>query len=615
MTITIDDLELALLGSIVHLSSKGQAAQATTFKSAFSYEQAWLPTEVMYQSINRALFDVMLELINAGQLCTFETLQQTLNNRQLFDEVGGFSALNKLSKLGASYPSPKSIKSLAGQVKEEYYSRELSKLGLLINDLSTSGHSVEAIATVLRSKLDSLAPSQVVDTTPKRKEIDLLQYLPPCWFKDHIQQISRLADFPAASVFLATIGCVSALACRRYATTFESGGRIPLSLYIAVGQPPSTAKSRVLSLAMGKVNQWQRNIVLDYRKNLESWQSKPPKDRSEPPTKPPVIFATDVTPEAIDQALNDGNGYFSLASSEQALANTLLGASYGAGTGKKNNNDLLLKGFNAEWHASSRTSRNGYIGVVVGSVVCLTQDAVIRTIIEQSDGSGVAERFILLAEANRLGQRNHLEKKPAFSQYQGRYDTLLNSLLGAGNFSGYDDLPTLRPSEKAYKLITDCKQEYEPLIKDGGVYASDMMRGTVGKLDQQVLKIAGLLALIDGHTDTTQPYDDVWVRAALQIVIDLIHNTYELIQSFGFAGDDACESEIVDFMSSKGRAVTRTEIKQAKHKAAVFRTAGDSTPSNAIDAAIDRLMLKRILVEELEQNATRGYAKKLRLIR
>ena len=87
--------------------------------------------------------------------------------------------------------------------------------------------------------------------------------------------------------------------------------------------------------------------------------------------QPPI---TDATPEALDKILNGQHGFFIANSTEQGLANSLIGGMYSE---KGNNFDVLLKGFNAEWHSSSRVTRDGFSGKPHGGVLCISQDGLI----------------------------------------------------------------------------------------------------------------------------------------------------------------------------------------------------------------------------------------------
>ncbi len=122
-----------------------------------------------------------------------------------------------------------------------------------------------------------------------------------------------------------------------------------------------------------------------------------------PPPPLPSLFVTNSTPEGLEKSLYFSKGFFSAISSEKGLFNSLFGKSYGNG---ENNNDIVLNGFNGDYVATSRATREGYVGHVSGGIVCFAQAGSVETVLEASNGSGLSERFFMIVEPHNLGIRD-----------------------------------------------------------------------------------------------------------------------------------------------------------------------------------------------------------------
>lgn len=196
--------------------------------------------------------------------------------------------------------------------------------------------------------------------------------------------IARAFQFPVNTAMLTVMGVFSGYAGLKYCVQYPNQHRLPIGLYVVGEQPPAAAKSSVLNMAT-------RPCLLAIKALNDSRREAATDDE---PAKLIKILGTNTTPEALESdhaKVNDG--YFSLASAEQGLSDVLLGLT----SDRKSDNDLLLKGFNGEWHSASRVTRQGYQGIVHGAVTLLAQSGSIDTILAKSHGTGIAERFLMLS--------------------------------------------------------------------------------------------------------------------------------------------------------------------------------------------------------------------------
>lgn len=191
--------------------------------------------------------------------------------------------------------------------------------------------------------------------------LDLMQHIPDCNFKTYVQDVAKMCWLPVNSVLLVGLGVVSSVACRAYAVQYPNGELLPLGEYVAPCNPSATSKSRCIKAFQYPIQQAVKEAVKAWKKEKEQNA-----DFSEP--FPQDFFVTNSSSAALDEMLNETQGYFALASAEQGLVNTITGAAFSKDV--KNDNDLMLLGFNGDYHHSKRASRNGYHGSVVGAVTC-----------------------------------------------------------------------------------------------------------------------------------------------------------------------------------------------------------------------------------------------------
>ena len=119
---------------------------------------------------------------------------------------------------------------------------------------------------------------------------------------------------------------------------------------------------------------------------------------------------------------------------------------------------------------------------------------------------------------------------------------------------------------------------FEPLMADGGKYSSNLMRGFLGKMDKQVLKIAASLHAIDNFqhsvTNLTISYD--CILRAYSIYCELLKTFTKTADSEGYGGDESQIKHVANTLSgyiSKGRfeVKARTLIDSIK-KAKAFKS-------------------------------------------
>lgn len=454
-------------------------------------------------------------------------------------------------------------------------------------------------------------PTQEPEPVQASTRLDLLKHLPDGDFKQYVSDVALMCNIHPSTSLLIALGIVSSVACRAFGVQYQNGDVLPVGEYIICGGLPGDAKSRMLKAFQRPIFQAYKEAVKDYRRREAEFKEDPANEGKKFKEPFPIrVFITDSTVEALEPILAESGGYFALASAEQAVINTLTGASYG-GEGRKNNNDLPLKGFNAEYHASSRSIRSGYTGIVVGSITCFAQPAAIETILEKSAGSGMAERFLMAEEPTQQGTRDHTRQYYPQKFSRNVYTRIVQKLgeLALMEPQDFEDLPAYRISSSDWHKIYLFRNELEPHLADGGKYSTATMRGVASKVDMHIMKLAALLACLYEYPIGEIPSQ--FIDAAISIMKDMLDNTLNLLFSIGVIGFNAEEHQIIDYLGNR-KGATRRQVQEAKAKVKPFKES--QSPYAAIGGTIDRLIQKGVVSETSEFDHNGKECRTLRLI-
>ena len=424
--------------------------------------------------------------------------------------------------------------------------------------------------------------------------LDLLRHLPDGHFKQYVGDVAKMCNIHPSTSLLVGLGIVSAVACRSFAVTYQDGELLPVGEYVICGGLPGDAKCRMLKSYQFPIFKAQKEAFTVWKQRKHAHEEANEDGKFKEPV-PVRIFITDTTTEALEPILAESEGYFSLASAEQAVVNTLVGAIYG-GEGKKNNNDLPLKGFNAEYHASSRSTRNGYTGTVVGAITCFSQPAAIETILSKSDGSGLAERFLLTQEPTQQGYRDHTKKHYPNEYSQNVYNRIVKELAEKVLTSTEDfgNLPAYRIAASDWQRIYLFRNEIEPHLKDGGKYSTTTMRGIASKVDMHIMKIAALLAHLYDYAVGAIPSQ--FIDAAMGIMGEMLEYTLSLLVDLEVIGLNAFESSIIAYLGKQPKA-TRKLIRTNKYQSKPWSEIPKDSLTAKINETVDNLISKRIVIE------------------
>jgi hypothetical protein len=392
----------------------------------------------------------------------------------------------------------------------------------------------------------------------------------------------------------------SSVATRKWAVAYQGTGHIPTGLYVISEQPSGTSKSRSLTVFQSPFfaeHKRQRDAILESIENDAGLADKEKRDKSIW-VKHKALFVSNTTPEALEETLNAAGGYFSAVASEQGLINSLLGLTYG--DGKTSNNDLVLNGFDGGYMSSIRITRGGYSGFVGGGVTLFAQQGSIETLLTQSNGTGLSERFLMLAEPHNLGARSHADKPLIDSSLINLYGEYCCDVM-EGFYSKDSEVKAMEISPFSWREINEFRDELEPLLSDGQKYSHTSLRGAIGKIDMQIMKIAACLQLLS-PSNNAKTIDPRYVTSAIGIMRDLTEEHLAMLESKGLIGRRAeFEAIIRLFEHSQTRTLNQIRTSRVRQQEP-FKSSAN--PSAMIKSVLAELCVLKILMTANGTNYT-----------
>lgn len=386
-----------------------------------------------------------------------------------------------------------------------------------------------------------------------------------------VQSISKSVQFPFNTAFLHGLGCLSSAMVHNFRYDYY-GNLKPVNLYTAAAQPPSTGKSQVNSALVDPINEAYEDRESKHKKERKKIERKieelneslkKASNDNEIDSLENDLFAehqeldkfplygsavTDPTPEALEAHLGKYDKTFRLISDEATGLNTLLGLSYGDGKGKTSS-EVILKSYDEEYMGSCRVGRDGFSGKPKGVVAVLAQDEVIDSLLHigMMRSNGINERFLILKEDSMIGKRDFSKYHQIGKSEKEAYRTLCFNLVHAHK-------TTLELSKESFKRMLEFRQLEEQGISDEGKYSHPVLRGTIGKMDKQIIKIACVLHAAkewssDGQKTTIIPEETI--MDAYCVFQELLKTYIAATDALGFVGEMSEVAYMYEHMKKK----------------------------------------------------------------
>lgn len=411
--------------------------------------------------------------------------------------------------------------------------------------------------------------------------------------------LSKEFPLPISTLILVGLGVVSGMTTRKWNCAYQKRGTKPICLYVVAEQKSGKGKTAALTIFQEPL----RNAVSNHIKKIESviltkeenltdhlateaddlskeykakfklkskqlktdldlWRDKLKKTYA-------LLPKTLVTSEALEESLNNTNGFFLVAADEQTLIDSLISSK-----GKKSNG-VLLCGRNGEDFYSELRTRKGYNGKITGSFICFSQYGCIEKIMNASGGTGLCERFLMISEPE-FPEMFSYEKlpniddpQPLFDEYASKFNFLKDIIEKPLK---HDELITLKISDNGWLWIKLFEDELKRR-KLSGELSHDMLSVMASKADTQIMSIASNLYLLDLDS-TMQPSSngdnyipDHYVDIAIKVFRELILGVRNYCEANGIIGNKEQIAAIMNCFFDKSKShYVHLNLEQIKHK-------------------------------------------------
>lgn len=254
--------------------------------------------------------------------------------------------------------------------------------------------------------------------------------------------------------------------------------------------------------------------------------------------RPFKLIVTEGTTEGLAKMMAGNGGRIAIVSAEGALFDILTGAYATNGV----NIDLVLQGYSGEPVSSARITRNTErIEKACLSITLAVQPIAIERLLsnEAMIGRGVAGRFLFSSPESLLGSRKVRDVIPLSPSTSAKYGEVLNTILSVESVS-------LELSPEAYDTYVHNTERIEERLKVDG----DLRRlpsGWGGKISGNTIRIAGLLALLDGER---RIIPDSAMRGAISIAEYFI-SQFKYVTGLGMSITPSA-AEVLQFLKRQG---------------------------------------------------------------
>jgi replicative DNA helicase len=339
----------------------------------------------------------------------------------------------------------------------------------------------------------------------------------PQWMADHVAQVADELQLTPDLPAMLGLAALSICCARRATVVVQGTWREPLCLYLVVAAAPGEGKSPAVRQMLGCLDRYEKDLVERSaadrdnarirRMILEKEQAKAVSSgnmaeamaaadelRAIPEPVAPRLMADDVLPEKLSEMIAEQGGRMALISTEGGVFGLMAGR-----YNDKTNLDVYLKAWSGDPMRIDRMTRKA-AGVVLEPTLTVgltVQPSVILGLAETPEfaGRGLTARFMYGFPPSRVGFRTMNRAPRIDATIAARYEGSILTLAEQMADGTPDDVVHL--DDAALAAYFDWRQDMEDRCRPG----SDLhhMVEWVTKLGSSVARLAGLLALADGH--------------------------------------------------------------------------------------------------------------------
>lgn len=398
--------------------------------------------------------------------------------------------------------------------------------------------------------------------TTQKEHAKLTELLSNTIIGQYSEQVAVDTQFPENTTALVGLGVASQVVSMVACVEYRDGDSIPCGLMIMGEQPSGTSKSRVINLfrkpfdnRINKENESRIQQTKMITERIAASKEEPTQAERQKlkECRPVTIGCKNTTSEALETNSFKQDGFFALATSEQGLLKTLLGFLYNNG---ESCDDLLLTGFDGDHYETLRvkSERNGS-GFLHGSLISIAQSGQIDMIINKSNGSGLAERFLFISEPPVMGSRDWskivMGKSGINAGVKAMYDQKVSSIVEAfkeNKTVEFNKLKRLKISSYGWEYIAMTMNASEKNNAEGGVYHNSILSGMFSKKVPNIMKIAATIHMMElDYQQGVSPLeiinsnleiDDNTIIRAVSIVDNIFDRTVDMAVDKGITEEE-----------------------------------------------------------------------------
>lgn len=485
-----------------------------------------------------------------------------------------------------------------------------SKCG--VDDWFASGHTLPELEALVMESLPEVEdvwhePLPLDDPHGPPLPIDAL----PRLLQDLVAETEAQLQVPPDYPFCATMGAISAAAGGKYEIVYQpSGWHVAINSQGVMVGDPSDGKSPVLAaLVFPQLKAWENAKREALRPAIEAWQSterilrrqldaaekahgKPDKEgqitdstairdaaleelREHLKKKQvyPDVFGSNATPEAVEKKLHEQRGAYAILSAESPFLSNAIGGRYSDAP----NLEVILQGWEGDHLSNERSGREEDFEVARAylTILCCVQPSVLRRAGREEDtiGRGVAARLLPVIPKSRADARTIDGRAAIAARTMAEWSTVLERLLNTERSEAPRELVL---SDEAEQVFAPWYNSIAPRMRD----QSAAMKGWLGKMAAQALKIAGQFHVVDHQTPEKVPISAETLQNAIRIAEYFLGHAEVMIGMMmdRRAGEPSEARQVLDIIrqlvGDDGRT-TKRDIHRKLRGRAAFQRADD----------------------------------------
>ena len=359
--------------------------------------------------------------------------------------------------------------------------------------------------------------------------------------------VAEHTQTPIDMAAVASLGTISACVQGKYRTQAKIGHTEPLNLYLIEIAKPGERKSAICSHFEEPLKAYERrhneafavdiahstnvkqvlekeldalkNEIAKGKKSYSDMETKQAEIIQHEEVKPLRLLCGDVTPEALTSLLADNNGKMALFSAEGGIFDTLRGL-----YSQFANIDIFLFGHSGDTMFVDRKGRpRETLEKPCLTVLLFIQPKVLTEVLGNDvfKGRGLTARFLYTYPVSTVGKRRY-KTEPIPPAVEQSYHKLCDDLLSITQ----KELRLLTLSQEADVLSEQFFNFLEPRLgKDGDL---EHMADWAGKHHGAVLRIAGLLHVVEGVSKNGKDFADIPFESTLSITGETMANAIEI---------------------------------------------------------------------------------------